>query len=87
MKAVYKYQMAGLRDQWVTLPDGAKILKCDFQNGILCLWALVDQNAMSTARFFKVLGTGWFDEVDDFDFVGTVFQDMFVWHVFVQRLA
>jgi hypothetical protein len=86
MKAIYKYPMS-LKDQWVSLPIGAKMLTVEIQNGVLCLWALVDPSEKIAARFFKVLGTGWnSNEIDDFDYVGTVFQDEFVWHIFVQRI-
>jgi hypothetical protein len=45
------------------------------------LWAEVNPTAPMVERFFTVCGTG-FDVPPEAEYVGTVFMDPFVWHVY-----
>ena len=56
---IWKYQMLE-RDCFLELPRGARILSCQLQNKILCLWCLVDENqAVLEDRHFVAVGTGY----------------------------
>ena len=44
------------------MPKSAKILKADIQDGIPCIWALVDSEAELTLRAFKIVGTRFIRE-------------------------
>lgn len=85
MKTIYKYQLGRPRLNTVPMPEGAEILHVGMQQGIPCVWALVDKGRMTAPRNLWVAGTGW--ELDDFPdelkFLGTAHtDDSLVWHVF-----
>ena len=76
MKTIYKYNLS----QPVHMPWGSTVVKVGIQNGQCCIWALVDTNAPVEERRFVVVGTG--SEIDDnMVYVGTMFEEPFVWHV------
>lgn len=45
MKKIYKYRIEVTDDQNIEMPVGAKILTVQTQNGVPCIWAMVDPNA------------------------------------------
>lgn len=59
-RAVWKYPMGN----WETgmfsteMPFGAEVLSLDWQHGHLCMWALVDPDAVKEQRHFIIVGTG-----------------------------
>lgn len=73
---VFKYQLTQTINGWLTvrMPVGAKVLSVDVQNGIVCLWALVDESVSEREmRRFLVVGTGrGFTPTKPISFVGTV---------------
>lgn len=77
MKRIYKYKINAV----VELPKGAKIIKVDIQNEAPHMWCLINADEKETeSRVFSIVGTG--HDIDDrCEFVGTYFQDVFVWHV------
>lgn len=58
MKKVFKYDIAITDYQTIEMPQGAELLKVDNQNGRIELWALVDPNAETEKRKFRLAGTG-----------------------------
>lgn len=68
----------------LTLPVGAEIVKLAYQNDILTMWygRKVDEQQMER-RTFRIVGTGHEIEESDNDvnYIDTVFQDSFVWHI------
>lgn len=81
MKVIYKYELTNK----VTLPINSIVLKAGMQNGIMCIWVLVDNNELDASeRNFEIIGTGHPFEYDylDYRFVNTVFDGPFVWHIF-----
>lgn len=81
---IYKYQFALVESQYVAMPGGAEVLSTGLQNGIITIWAKVDPNNPSVAYAFHIVGTGG-EVPDNTEFIGTVQQDRFVWHVFQGR--
>jgi len=86
MKAVFKYPLElKPEDQVLSLPWGAEILHVGDQQGILCLWALVEPppEAKPTERCFVVRATGQAVGRDEV-YLGTVGQmnGQLVWHIF-----
>lgn len=85
---IYKYpglsSDKGGDRQSLNLPDGARVLHCDYQYDALTLWALVDPNAIPSPRHFRVFGTGWEmgRDTKSLAYVSTVFQGPYVWHIF-----
>lgn len=45
MKKIYKYAIEITDDQDIVMPVGAKILTVQNQNGVPCIWAMVDPNS------------------------------------------
>lgn len=81
-KTVWKYKVHRATDQAVPMPAGAELLRVDFQDGMMQIWALVDPEAEIVGRRILILGTGHVVEWQDYTYVGTTFQGPFVWHVF-----
>lgn len=86
MNRVLKYPFPLADRVTLEMPCGAEILTVAIQNGLFCLWARVDvgdpEAMVEISRDFRVFGTGqvWREEV--YEYVGTVFDGGFVWHVF-----
>ena len=57
-KKIFKYQLETTSIQEIEMPQGSEILCIQTQNGIPCIWALVEQNATVTKRKFLIVATG-----------------------------
>lgn len=55
---VHKYGLEGLNRFTIKMPKGAEILKCDSQNNVPVMWALVDREEELEEREFISTGTG-----------------------------
>lgn len=76
---IWKYPVAF--HSTLVMPEGAKLLAVQVQNGNPMLWALVDPLAKKIKRDIRVMGTGWvFDPVGPY--VGSFQLDALVFHVF-----
>lgn len=85
MKVIYKYQILNTNGGEIRLPSGAEVLHADVQaDGGFYVWALVDHDATQfVTRTFGVWGTGWsIDEYPSVDYISTVKDGAFVWHIF-----
>lgn len=89
MLAIFKYEIHP-DIQKITHQSfkGAEVLSCGLDgNGNLSVWALVETEEDPAELSFYCVGTGWDlthllpDEVD-INFVGSVTQGGYVWHVF-----
>lgn len=80
---VYKYVIDG---KPIEMPKGAKLLKVAMQGSQMTLWAMVDPALDTELRYFAVYGTGMRLANEKLEFIGTVFDSAFVWHVF-ERLV
>ena len=56
--SIWKYELAVTDVQNISIPIGAKILTVQVQNGLPCLWVLVDPKADKEMRCFEIFGTG-----------------------------
>jgi hypothetical protein len=66
------------------MPAGAKVVKVGTQDGGLFLWALVNTANPVEPRNFKIFPTG-IDisfEIRGYDFIDSIFDGPFVWHVY-----
>lgn len=85
MNTVYKYPIYLHDRQLVDMPWGAKILSVGYDpSGQLVLWAAVDTANLPWLRRIVMVGTGNTipTPVGSLQFIGTVVQAPFVWHVF-----
>lgn len=83
MRSIFKYVLARVPRQILTLPDGAQILSVDRQFENLVLWAAVDPERPVVRRVFHTALTGE-DVPDNGEHLATVkFNDgAFIVHVF-----
>lgn len=58
MLTVYKYEIPAEDEFTIDLPAGAQPLSFQEQHGAGCMWALVDPEARTTKRHFRLVGTG-----------------------------
>lgn len=59
MKTIYKYPLAWLDEQIINLPKDAMILSVVWIRGEICVYALVDTDALETERrTIEIVGTG-----------------------------
>lgn len=92
MVKIYKYPVLGAEVspiQEIEFSKGAEILSAGYDpNGELCVWATHNDNAKTVKRNIYCIGTGW--PLDDiipkdefhFQFLNTVKEGPYVWHVF-----
>jgi len=87
MKTVYKYPFNFDDIIKLKLPYGSEILTVQEQNGVLCLWALVDDE-VSESEFktytLRMVGTDHPIEYDNSRYINTVQTagGKLVWHFF-----
>jgi hypothetical protein len=82
-QTIWKYSVSHVTHK-LDLPQGAKILCVQIQNGYPVLWALVDPRQNVVPRTIQVTGTGFNDSDRIFGrYISTVqFADGTVWHYF-----
>ena len=78
---IWKYQTDGERTV-INAQKDAKFLHVDYQHGILCVWAEVDDEASSEQIELSVVGTGHENPKPTAEYIGTVQHPPFVWHVY-----
>lgn len=86
MKIIWKFPIELTDEQRIEIPAGSKILSAQVQNGQICIWAIVDDSEVETEyRPVAIVGTGNKLWCFDWEFVGTVQQGDFVWHIFIKQ--
>ena len=58
MTTIFKYPLQIADRQTIEMPIGAQVFSVQVQDGIPCLWALVDTQAAKVIRTVYALGTG-----------------------------
>lgn len=81
MRKIFKYQfVSGGR---IEIPKNAEIVHVEEQDGVLCMWAIVNPDAPKETRTFCIRGTG--HPIDEsLKYVKTWQAPPFVWHLFEQ---
>lgn len=82
MKTIWKWTLE--TETTIEMPQGAELLDLQTQHGEPQLWALVDPNALSCRRTFRVYATGQELPNDPGQYVGTFQMNggALVFHVF-----
>lgn len=86
-RVIYKYSikpLASLVD--VQMPFGAHILTAQMQGDVLCLWAMVNPEAVTVSRHIEIIGTGNPFTESHRRHIATVQDGPWVWHVFDRLL-
>lgn len=86
MIVIYKYKLELEDTQTLDIHLGAKFLKVERQGSGYYVWALHDTNRPSAPRKIKVIGTSnsISDDIWAYDYIGSIMDAPFVWHVFGQ---
>ena len=85
MKTIYKYPLVLSAKQTITVPEGAVFRCVGMQGEFAVLWAEVDTDANQRYRDIEIFGTGQPIPQDmgvSRQYIGTVFERSFVWHVY-----
>lgn len=90
MKRIWKYEIPIVDHVELRMPLGARLLHFGDQDGVLNLWALIDDEQATEVRLFAVIGTGSpisEDAMLHLAHVGTAIQPrtLLVWHLFEAR--
>ena len=83
MLTIWKYELKTTGRQVVEMPADPQILSVAVQNGIPCLWAMVDSERPRQGRVIRIHGTGQRLAVIH-EFIGTfmLHDGALVFHVF-----
>lgn len=82
MKTIWKFSLKVLDEQVVSMPEGARVLCVQMQNGTPCLWAEVPRGVKSAPSVFHIYGTDHPLPDDPGTYIGTVQDGSLVWHVY-----
>lgn len=87
MLTIHKFPLHITDEQTVQMPGRHKLLSVAMQNTTLCMWAYVETDSAPTTVKITVVGTGnpFPHNVAPNDFIGSVQDGPFVWHVFEAR--
>lgn len=78
---IWKFPVVG--SSAVLMPEGAVILSAGEQDGVICIWAVVNISKPKVERTIEVIGTGWRMDWSARVFIGTVqMLNGLVFHVF-----
>lgn len=84
MKVIYKYQIY-VGSNKLTLPAGAIPRAVGGQDDVLFLWVEhVNSDVPLTPRIFNVYPTGQALTTQPEQYIGTIFNGPYVWHVYEQ---
>lgn len=79
---IFKIKLGILDLQWILMPEDAKVLSCQIQDGDICLWVAVEPLKKSVKRLFEIVGTGHEMTLENKRYISTVQMGSLVWHVF-----
>jgi len=83
-KRIFKYPLELNESQYITIPKDHKILSVQVQRDTICVWALIDDDTERIVQPIRIVGTGHsIPSMNPLgEYIGTVQQGGFVWHVF-----
>lgn len=85
LKVIYKYPLKITEAQQLELPISCTILSAQMQNGELCLWGIVEPDEEKKMFTVKICGTGQEFDCNNQQYIGTVQDRSFVWHIFIKQ--
>lgn len=71
MKTIYKYQLQTTDEQVIELPKYYQILSVQIQNGVPCMWVLVDPENEPDSTKIRIYGTGHQFDLKAWKFIDT----------------
>jgi hypothetical protein len=84
MKTIWKYEIDITDAQVIDTKEDAEFLTAQLQGYYPCVWVVVDTEKENKKYVLEVFGTG--NPIPDYDrdYIGTIQERSFVWHVFVR---
>lgn len=83
MTTIWKFPLEITDTQQINVPVGTTFISSQFQNGVLCLWGIVNPDNILVQRTIDIIGTGNpFRHPYTSKFIATVQQGPLVWHIF-----
>lgn len=88
MLTIYKYKLNKSGINQIQMPMDASVISVGLDpKDDICIWAIVDTEKNMDTRTFFVAGTGWditeeLLEFSEINYLGTVKQGSFMWHIF-----
>ncbi len=82
-KTIWKFQLKLDGYQEVEMPADAEIIAIQIQDNAICVWAIVNPSAPVKVFKFEIFGTGRAMADLPRKYVGTVYPDGYVFHVFI----
>jgi len=85
MKVIWKYKIYPTEEQKLDIPENAKLLDVQIQDGEPCLWVLVNPEGVRVDRIVSVIPTGQTKESINGEYAGTfqLHDGVLVFHVFI----
>lgn len=81
MRTIYKYQIR--HEERLLVPEGAKFLSFEMQDGQPTTWFEVETLKPRVPRYLTIVGTG--HEVSEGEYLGTCQDPPFVWHLYERK--
>jgi len=86
MRTIFKYPLKLIDVQELQTHESTQVMSVQMQEGVICLWAAVDPTLPKCKMFISIVGTGnAAPQTEQWNYVGTVQQEGFVWHVHVAK--
>ena len=88
MKTIFKYPLKIEDVQSIEISSEFKFLHLGYDpQGNICIWMEVDSEALKTSIKIYIFGTGkpLLDDMENINFLGTIKQDPFMWHVYASE--
>ena len=84
MKRIFKFPLQVSDLQKIGMPKDSTLLTVQVQNGVPCLWVVVETDKEIEERFIRIIGTGHSVPENVLRYIGTfqVMKGTFVGHVF-----
>ena len=85
MKTIWKFQFENKGMFGLDMPKGAEILTVQVQEGVPCIWAMVDPGQEKENRIIVIHGTGHpVQQAGQKKYIGTYqeCEGSLIWHVF-----
>lgn len=68
IKSIWKYPLEIVDEQIIEMPEHSRILTAQVQNGVICIWALVNTQTITKEKIhIRVIGTGHI--IEDFAYL------------------
>ena len=83
MSEIWKNQLALVDEPTISWPKGSEPMHVGLDpSGEICVWYRCDPSAPREQQRFRICGTG-FQYPEGHEFLGTVVDGRYVWHIFI----